>query len=177
MDQTHNFTINYVYDLPFFRNSKGFVHGVLGGWEWSGIAIFSGGFPFTVTQSGDRAGVGGGTQRPNVVGTPTIIGAVDNYFNTSAFALSALGGFGNEGSNVIRGPGIGNDFTMNFYKNFSFHMFGKEGENLRIGGEFFNIFNHANFSNVGAGFNTATYGKVTQALDPREIQFSARLSF
>lgn len=177
MDQPQNFTVNYVYELPFFRTSHGFVHGVLGGWEWSGIAMFSSGFPFTVTQSGDRAGVGGGTQRPNVVGTPNIIGTVDEYFNTAAFALSALGEFGNEGVNVVRGPGIGNDFTMNFYKNFAFRAFGRERTNLRIGAEFFNIFNHANFSAVGAGFATATFGKITQALDPREIQFSARLSF
>lgn len=177
LDQPQDFTFNYVYDLPFFRTSKGFVHSVLGGWEWSGIATFSSGFPFTVTQSGDRAGVGGGTQRPNVVGTPNIIGSVDEYFNTSAFALAALGEFGNEGVDVVRGPGISDDFTMNFYKNFAFHVAGKEGANLRIGAEIFNIFNHANFSAVGGAFNTATFGKITQALDPREIQFSARLSF
>lgn len=177
LDQTHNLTINYVYELPFFRNSSGFAHTVLGGWEWSGNATFSSGFPFTVTQSGDRAGVGGGTQRPDVIGTPNIIGSVSEYFNTSAFALSALGTFGNEGSDVIRGPGIGNDVTMNFYKNFAFRMFGKEGASFRIGAEFFNIFNHTNFSAVGAGFATAPFGKLTAALDPREIQFSARLSF
>jgi hypothetical protein len=66
---------------------------------------------------------------------------------------------------------------MNFYKNFAFHAFGKEAQNLRTGAEIFNIFNHANFSAIGVGFATATFGKVTAALDPREIQFSARLSF
>ncbi|HLJ18319.1 MAG TPA: hypothetical protein VKV15_27760, partial [Bryobacteraceae bacterium] len=63
------------------------------------------------------------------------------------------------------------------YKNFAFRMFGKEDQKLRIGAEFFNIFNHANFSTLGLGFATPTFGKVTAALDPREIQFSARLSF
>ena len=177
LDQPQNLTINYVYDLPFFRNRTGLVHDVLGGWEWSGITTFSSGFPFTVTQSGDRAGVGGGTQRPDVVGTPTIFGNVNNYFNTAAFALSPLGRFGNEGVDVVRGPGISDDYTMNFYKNFAFRMFGKEDQKLRIGAEFFNIFNHANFSTLGLGFATPTFGKVTAALDPREIQFSARLSF
>ncbi|MGH9666130.1 MAG: hypothetical protein ACRD9L_17025, partial [Bryobacteraceae bacterium] len=99
------------------------------------------------------------------------------YFNTAAFALSALGQFGNEGVDVVRGPGIGDDVTMNFYKNFTFHMFGKEGQNLRVGGEIFNIFNHTNFSAAGAGLGTATFGRLTSALDPREVQFSARLSF
>jgi hypothetical protein len=177
LDQTHNVTINYIYDLPFFRHSSGFAHALLGGWEWSGIATFQSGFPFTVTISGDRAGVGGGTQRPNVIGTPAILGTVSQFFNTGAFALPALGTFGNEGANTVRGPGIANDFTMNFFKNFGFRLFGKEGQKLRIGAEIFNIFNHANFSAVGAVFASATYGHITAALDPREIQFSARLTF
>ena len=172
LDQPHNFTFNWVYELPFLRKNP-----VLGGWEWSGLATFASGFPFTVTQSGDRAGVGGGTQRPNVVGTPNIIGTVNQYFNTAAFALAPLGQFGNEGVSVVRGPGISDNYTMNFYKNFSFHVAGRENQKLRIGAEFFNIFNHPNFSAVGAGFATATFGHVTAALDPREIQFSARLSF
>ena len=35
-DRTHVFTANYVYELPFFSNSKGLQHGVLGGWQLSG---------------------------------------------------------------------------------------------------------------------------------------------
>ena len=177
LDQTHNFTMNWIYELPFLRHASGPLHAVLGGWEWSGNATFTTGFPFTVTQAGDRAGVGGGTQRPDVVGRPDRIGNVSQYFNTAAFALAPLGRFGNEGVNVVRGPGISDDITMNFYKNFAFRFGGKERMNLRIGAEFFNIFNHANFSAVGAGFATATFGRVTAALDPREVQFSARLTF
>lgn len=177
LDQTHNFTANWVYELPFLRHDSGLLYAVLGGWEWSGNATFSTGFPFTVTQSGDRAGVGGGTQRPDVVATPHRIGDVRQYFDTTAFVLAPLGRFGNEGVNVVRGPGISDDITMNFYKNFAFAVAGKERLNLRTGAEFFNIFNHANFSAVGAAFGTATFGRVTAALDPREIQFSARLTF
>jgi hypothetical protein len=177
LDQTHNLTLNYVYELPFFRHETGLAASVFGNWEVSGIAVFSSGFPFTSTITGDRAGVGGGTQRPNVVGTPTRFGSVNLFFDTTAFALAPLGQFGNEGNGVIRGPGISDDFTVNFYRNFKFHAWGKEGQKLRIGAEFFNIFNHANFSAVGAVVGAATFGHVTAALDPREIQFSARLSF
>jgi len=177
LDQTHNLTLNYVYDLPFFRHSQGVAAAIFGGWETSGNATFASGFPFTVTISGDRAGVGGGTQRPNVVGTATRLAQINEYFDVTAFALPALGTFGNEGVDTVRGPGISNDFTMNFYRNFPLHMWGREGEKLRIGAEFFNIFNHANFSAVGNVFASATYGHVTAALDGREVQFSARLSF
>jgi hypothetical protein len=181
MDQTNNLTVNYVYDLPRLSDSPLVIRSVFGGWETSGIAVFSSGFPFTVTISGDRAGVGTGggsvTQRPNVIGTPTRYGNVNLFFDTNAFALAPLGTFGNEGVSVLRGPGISNNFTMNFYKNFRFRLFGTEGQNLRIGAEFFNIFNHPNFSAVGATVASPTYGKVTAALDPREIQFSGKLSF
>jgi len=173
LDQTHNLTLNWVYELPFLRHGSGVLHSVAGGWEWSGNATFASGFPVTVTQSGDRAGVGGGTQRPDVVGRPTIIGSVTQYFDTTAFALAPLGRFGNEGVDVVRGPGIANDITMNFYKNFTF----TEHLNLRVGAEFFNIFNHANFSAVGVVFATPTFGRLTAALDPREVQFSARVTF
>ncbi len=177
LDQTHNLTFNYVYDLPFFQHSSGIVRQIFGGWEASGNATFASGFPFTIIASGDRAGVGGGTQRPNVIGTPTRFAQINEYFDVTAFALPPLGTFGNEGVDVVRGPGISNNVTMNFYRNFSFRVWGKEGQKFRIGAEFFNIFNHANFSAVGATFATATFGKLTAALDPREIQFSARLSF
>ena len=177
LDQTHNLTLNYVYELPFFHHSGGVGAAILGGWEISGNATFASGFPFTVTASGDRAGVGGGTQRPNVVGPATRLQQINEYFDVTAFALPPLGTFGNEGIQNVRGPGISNDFTFNLYRNFGLHMWGKEGQKLRIGAEFFNIFNHANFSAVGAVFASATFGHVTAALDPREVQFSGRLTF
>jgi hypothetical protein len=172
-DQPHNLTFSYVYELPFFKQNRAWFARVLGGWETSGNATFASGFPFTVSTSGDRAGVGGGTQRPNVVGSLDITGNVYGYFNTAAFALPPLGTFGNEGSNVVRGPGISNDVTFNLFRNFRM----SERFRLRMGGEFFNIFNHPNFSAVGAVFGSPTYGNITAALDPRHIQVSAKLTF
>ena len=172
-DQPHNFTFSFVYDLPFLRHGNRLAGKILGGWETSGNATFASGFPFTVTVSGDRAGVGGGTQRPNLVGPLNITGHVISYFNTAAFALEPLGTFGNEGSNIVRGPGISDDITFNLYRNFTLHEWGK----IRIGGEFFNIFNHPNFSAVGSTFGTPTFGNVTAALDPRHVQLSAKLTF
>jgi hypothetical protein len=173
-DQPQNFTFSFVYQLPFFKNRSGLLQAALGGWETSGNATFASGFPFTITVSGDRAGVGGGTQRPNVVAPLVTTGNVFGYFNTSAFALEPLGTFGNEGSNILRGPGISDDINFNIFRNF--HL-GSEQRHLRIGGEFFNVFNHANFSSVGTVYGSATFGNLTGALDPRHIQISAKLVF
>jgi hypothetical protein len=107
------------------------------------------------------------------VGPLNITGNIFGYFNTSAFALQPLGTFGNEGSNVVRGPGISDDISFNLFRTFRI----KEATSLRIGGEFFNIFNHANFSTIGTVFGSPTFGNITAALDPRHIQLSARLVF
>jgi hypothetical protein len=173
-DQPQNFTFSFVYALPFFKGRSGWMKAALGGWETSGNATFTSGFPLTVTVSGDRAGVGGGTQRPNVVAPLVTTGNVFGYFNTSAFALEPLGTFGNEGSNILRGPGISDDLNLNVFRNF---RLGSEQRYLRIGGEFFNAFNHANFSSVGTTYGSATFGNLTGALDPRQVQLSAKLVF
>ena len=81
-DQPHNFTFSYVYTLPFFSGLNGFIRAVFGGWETSGNATLSSGFPVTVTVSGDRAGTGSTSQRPNVAGPLDITGNVFGYFNT-----------------------------------------------------------------------------------------------
>ncbi|HMF74334.1 MAG TPA: TonB-dependent receptor [Bryobacteraceae bacterium] len=172
-DQPHNFTFSYVYTLPFFQGRSGLVKAALGGWETSGNATFASGFPVTVTVSADRAGTGSTLQRPNVTGPLNITGNVFGYFNPSAFALEPLGTYGNEGSNIVRGPGISNAITFNLFRNFRL----TETSRLRIGGEFFNIFNHANFSSIGTVYGSATFGNVTAALDPRHVQLSAKLVF
>ncbi len=173
-DQPHNFTFSVVYKLPFFNGRSGIIKSALGGWEISGNATFASGFPFTVTVSADRAGVGGGTQRPNLAAPLVTTGNVFGYFNTSAFALEPLGTFGNEGSNILRGPGISDDINFNLFRNF---RLGSESRYLRLGGEFFNIFNHANFSSIGTVYGSPTFGNITGALDPRHIQLSAKLVF
>lgn len=172
-DQRHNVTLNYVYDLPSLAHRGSFVALLTDGWETTGNATFASGFPYTVTISGDRAGVGGGTQRPNVIARVQRTGHPVGFFSTSSFALAPLGSFGDEGSNAWIGPGISDDFTMNFYKNFSL----PHETRLRLGGEFFNIFNHPNFSAVGTVYGSPTFGNATAALDPRNVQISGRLTF
>src|SRR5215475_134221 len=57
LDRSHVLTINYIYELPFFRNQAGFVGKSLGGWQVSGIANYQTGLPMTATTSNlDYAG-------------------------------------------------------------------------------------------------------------------------
>jgi hypothetical protein len=44
-DITHNVVINYVYDLPMFRNSKALLHAIADGWQTSGVVTLHTGYP------------------------------------------------------------------------------------------------------------------------------------
>jgi len=84
-------------------------------------------------------------------------------------------GFGDLGRNIYRGPYQQNwDFSL--IKNF--HL--TERQNIRFATDFFNIWNHANFSNpVSADVeNPGSFGFITSTKGvPRLIQFSLRYSF
>ncbi|MBS1839664.1 MAG: TonB-dependent receptor [Acidobacteria bacterium] len=83
--------------------------------------------------------------------------------------------FGNLGRNTYRGPYQQNwDFSL--LKNFKI----TERQSLRFTTDFFNVWNHANFSNpaVTDVENPGAFGKIVSAQGtPRLIQFSLRYSF
>ena len=175
LDQPYSFAFNYVYDLPFFKAQQGVLGRVLGRWEWSGITTYAAGYPFTVTETGNRSGTGN-AGRPNVVG-PLYVepGNVARYFNTAAFAPQPLGQFGNAGRDILRGPGLG-VWNMSLYKNTPFQLGGRE-ITLKFGSDVFNVFNQVSFNGVGATMGTPAFGRLTSALDPRQADFKIELTY
>jgi hypothetical protein len=97
---------------------------------------------------------------------------VTHAFSTSAFVAAPAGTFGNARRNTVIGPGI-NDVDLAALKNFAL----TEQIKLQFRGEFFNLFNHPNFYPPGMTLGTSTYGVITQAQDPRELQLSLKLMF
>jgi len=177
LDRTHMFTFNYVYELPFFKGRGGAAEKIFGGWQVSGITTFQSGTPFTVTQSGDVANFGGGTgaQRPDLIGDPNEGRgqSLDRYFNTAAFRrVTQSGRIGASPVNVVRGPGI-NNFDASLFKNLGL----REGLRLQFGVEAYNVFNHPQFEGVDGGVDSANFGHVTSARDPRVLQLRAKLTF
>jgi Carboxypeptidase regulatory-like domain/TonB-dependent Receptor Plug Domain len=51
-DRTNIITIDGVWELPWYRDQKGVVGHIVGGWELSGIYAINSGLPLTVTMSG-----------------------------------------------------------------------------------------------------------------------------
>lgn len=176
-DRTHVLTFNYVWTVPYFKNSKSLAKALVYGWEISGITSFWSGFPGTVRISSDIPGVGGGSPlRPNCAGDPNRVRHDPRsglpIFDTSAFALPAPGTFGNCGRSVVSLPGV-NNWDMSFFKSFTLH----ENFRLQFRSEFFNIFNHAQFDGVSLNAQSGSFGMANSARDPRIIQFGLKLLF
>jgi outer membrane receptor protein involved in Fe transport len=201
-DQTHSFVMNYIWQLPFFEHSSSaFRKNAFGGWQFVGITTFRSGTPQNICLDSDIAGTGDGLgvyecQRPDQVGNPNLSRdkrTVGQYFNVNAFVQPQLGTFGNATRNVVRGPGI-NNWDLSIFKDFTIPWFGRhnswladENATLQFRTEFFNAWNHTQFSGIntvfqtqGAGMASGTsggFGQVTGAHDPREIQFALKLIF
>ncbi|HEY1216058.1 MAG TPA: carboxypeptidase regulatory-like domain-containing protein, partial [Bryobacteraceae bacterium] len=123
-----------------------------------------------------NAGIGGAPYRPDLVGDPTHGGGSRQvWFNPAAFAKPPVGQFGNSGRNVVRGAGI-NNTDASLFRNFP-HILKVESSGLQFRAEFYNIFNHANFSDFGRTFGSPNFGQAIAARDARTIQLGLRLFF
>lgn len=171
-DRRHMLIASYIWELPFARNLRGWQRKALHGWQISGITNFQTGNPFSIGISPDRAGTGGGGQRADIVSPVTVSKQKLAWFSTGSFALPALGAFGNSGRNIITGPGI-NNWDLSFSKRTDL----RENIALQFRAEFFNLFNHTQWSGVGSTLAAGTFGQVTSARDPRITQFGLRLLF
>lgn len=178
-DITHNFVVSYNYDLPLQR---AFAHGprrLWAGWSLNGITRMTTGFPITITQSGDRSLTGAsGVDEPDFIGGLVFQdprnagpdGAPNRYFNKTAFRSETLGGVGNSSRRFFHGPGFNNwDFGVHKLTRIT------EATSLLIRGEFFNLFNHAQFNNPNGNFSSSRFGTITSAKDPRIGQVSVKL--
>jgi hypothetical protein len=187
LDRRHVFSMNYIYELPFFKSQHGAAGKLLGGWQASGIVTLNSGLPFTITTSSyDAAGLGNNPaaiagNRPNLLCDPNTGGAqtLQQWFNTACFQTNPAVGTtlvanvpGTAGRGVVQGPPTQRiDFTMT--KNIRFG----ESRRLQLRAEAFNILNHTNFRTIGTNVTLATYGQVTAVRDPRTIQLGAKFIF
>jgi hypothetical protein len=88
-------------------------------------------------------------------------------------ANPSLGTYGNLPRNLFRGPGQIN-VDMSFSKTTAIF---RERAKLEIRGDFFNIFNHAEFNNPITNISSNQFGQIVGTAAPRIIQLAARFSF
>jgi hypothetical protein len=180
-DHRHRFVTNFLYQIPFRRNSQGWIHAAFSGWEVGGIWTLQSGAPFTVNLSTDVANNGeplsAPSERPNLTCNPNNgPKTTAEWFNTACFAMPNQFTYGNAGRDIVIGPGL-DDFDAMLMNEFPV----REKMKLQFRLDIFDFFNHPNLNApVGAGrlFSTSTsFGSITSAQDPREMQFSLRLAF
>ncbi|MCU1286209.1 MAG: TonB-dependent receptor [Acidobacteriales bacterium] len=184
-DRRHVWTSNFVWDIPWLIEQKGFVGHVLGGWEFSGIQTFQTGLPATVSSNqavdptgGDCLGPSPCLFRANQVGDPNSGGAHtydSGWFNAAAFTNPVAGQttIPSERPGNVRLPGFWR-IDMGMFKNIKFSE--------RFGGQFraeaYNALNHTNpICCSSFATNSASYNLVRSTRDPRTMQLGLKLSF
>lgn len=188
-DVPHRLVVSWLYELPIARNLQGAWRRVFDGWGFGGIATFQSGTPFTVVNPVDTTGDGGGVMSFADLGAPFT--QVDPRQNDSrAFNADAFRAFGL----ASQGFALARDFRRgtappNFYRlqngvnNWDLIATKKtqlwsEQTRLELRFEFFNAFNHTQFTRADLNLNNAaTFGKFIAARESRVIQLGARLSF
>jgi hypothetical protein len=168
-DRHHVLVANYIWELPFLKNGKGFVRKAFGGWELSGIVLAQSGAPQTAGLSFPNLGL---ARRATVTGPIKYPKKFTEWFDPSALSEPAPGFFGKSSLYSIYGPGMIN-CNVSIFKNNKI----TETANLQLRFEFFNVFNHTNWTNVDTNLGSPTIGTVQGARDPRIIQLGARFSF
>jgi hypothetical protein len=177
-DLTHNFVFSYNWSLPFDKATM-LPKRLTQGWSLIGITRFASGFPVNISQSGDLSLLGAsGVNEPNYVGglitqdprKPAADGSGPNgYFNRSAFTSDVLGFQGSSNRRFFHGPGI-NNFDLSLHKTTKI----RESIAMEFRAEFFNAFNHAQFSNPNGNYASSQFGLVTSAKAPRIGQLALK---
>jgi hypothetical protein len=187
-DIRHRFVFSQTWELPFGPDRRWLKQGMatrfVGGWQASSILTLQSGQPLTAVLSTSLSGTqSNGTDRPDLVANPRLPGgqrSPDRWFNTDAFQsppifMDAQGAFsipGNEGRNVITGPGLAEwDFSVERHTRLN------ERINLVFRADCFNLTNHPNFDRPGLIFGTSNFGRISSAENSRQIQFALRLNW
>lgn len=178
-----------IYQFPNFEKTPLYERLLIGGWQVSGIVRDENGpliaLPGNVSVIGSLAQPNSSSTRffdtcyLNTVGvavqsTPTAPGC-DAQSPTPAFQQRLA--FTSQVNSTVSGLRVPLKALVDaaMFKKF----FVREGVSFEIRGEFFNLFNTAEFHGPGTGLGSGTYGVIvkTQANDARYGQLTARLNF
>jgi hypothetical protein len=183
-DATHRLVISGIWQLPSERafKSSRFLKKFTSGWELAPIVTFQSGNPFTIFQNNNSSLQNSGIERPDTLGPIPVFSnpRQNRTFSPSADGThgSCLGAsetgpfwfdptnldcvnvpaltFGTLGRNAQRGPGI-NNWDISLIKDTSI----TERQRIEFRAEFFNAFNHAQFSNPDNNGFSSTFAQLT----------------
>jgi hypothetical protein len=179
-DARHVINANYVWQVPVRKALMG--HGwapLVDGWQISGAWFYRTGFPFTVVDTAASNALAGTNLGGPIFPEPLSASAFGSNCNSSKFAGSAAvpclaysqfvpagseTGFGSQGlRGAFRGP---NYFDTDFNVTKKFAIPHWERGSFQLGFQFFNLFNHPNFSNPVNDLNSGSFGKIVSQVNP-----------
>ncbi|MEW5975858.1 MAG: hypothetical protein AB1898_08645 [Acidobacteriota bacterium] len=186
-DATHQFSLNYLFELPFgegraLLNRGGWAESIIGGWSVSGVTIFRSGTPVELKPMFNNTGGVAESLRVNVVPgvTPRLSERSGfQWFNAAAFDQPADFTLGNGPRThpSLRNPGFQN-FDMSLTKRIPV---ADEGT-LELIVEAFNALNYGNLNQpdavIGSQENpNLNAGRIVGTSGGRVVQLGLRFSF
>ena len=207
----HNVTGSFVYTVPAYHR----LPAITGGFEFSGAVFHQTGLPYTVLQSTSNIGfVGSQSTSSFSAGSVNLFAHqlsnnFDHHCGGGSHALLPDGSnplpcdftkstnfvaptdFTQQGRNSLVGPSYTN---VDFAALKTFPIPYVESMKIKVGAQFFNLFNHPNFQNPGhtlTGTSSSAYGAISSTVSsptnifgsvganssPRLIQLKANLTF
>jgi hypothetical protein len=177
-DIRHTLVFSGLWAIPGRTNHR-VLDAAIAGWSVANVFTFHSGLPFSAFLGSDNENIGsvGGRfpEYANLVGDPDMISSrtPSQWFNRAAFAVPPLYTVGNAGRNILRTDSLISD-DLSLSKTWKL----VERASFELRGEFFNVFNHANFGYPGGTVGTAQFATVSSTLNPgRQVQLAAKIHF
>ncbi len=189
-DVRYRFVFSPVWELPFGKGkywlTDGIAAKIAGGWQLSSLFQAQTGTPLTATLSGNYTNTADALARPNVVSGcnpnngPKTPG---EFFNTACFQVpvvanqaASLYSFGNEGRDVIEGPGLVT-LDLSLVRSFSI----REKLRIQFRAESFDSLNHPIFNTPNTTADSSAFGTISSTIafgtPARQNQMALRLVF
>lgn len=184
LDLTHVLTASWVWEVPVghgrFSTGNKLADYAVGNWQINGIVTMQSGQPFNVFDGGDIANtgnfdwVGGGYERPNVVGNPKGGShAGGQLINPAAYTTPDPYTFGNSGRNSLRTEAL-KRFDTSLFREFPFF----ESLKLQVRMDAFNALNHPVWGIPNRQQNGQFFGQATSSVQQsRQVQLSGKVVF
>jgi hypothetical protein len=179
-DRRHVVNLSVVVRTPDFN--KPVLRALFGDWQLSPIVRWQSGNRSTVTTGVDNALTGLGGQRAvQILDDPYGTGGPTAYLNRAAFTSPAAGTYSPLAPFTIVNPSVLQD---DFALTRTFRLL--RSQTVQFRWEVFNVMNYVNFASVPAGttttplvtaLNSASFGQIQTAGDPRIMQFALKFTF
>ncbi|MGD0579396.1 MAG: carboxypeptidase-like regulatory domain-containing protein [Bryobacteraceae bacterium] len=177
LNQKNVFSASFSVQSPFSKSSNKLTANLAGGWMLNGILQLHSGNPYSVTTSTSVLNNGGYNQeRADLVSSSGgFTKSINEWFNTSAYAIPAPYTYGNSKPNSLV-TDWGRNLDLSLFRQFHIGLGEKRFFEFRA--EAFNVFNNVVFSYPDSNIGDTNYGRVTGQMNiPRELQLALKFYF